>query len=52
MLVFAIVICFVFCPVTVIIVVGMLGLFPSHSGTLLFIAVYLVYFVGGLNDLV
>ena len=35
--------------VTVIIVVGVLGLFPSGTGTLFFIA---VYSVGVLNDLV
>ena len=35
--------------VTVIIVVGVLGLSPSCSGTHFFIG---VYFVGGLNDLV
>ena len=48
-LIFAIVIYFIGCPVTVIIVVGVMELFPSRTGTFFFIC---VYFVEGLDDLV
>ena len=48
-LIFAIVIYFIGCPVTIIIVDGVLRLFPSRTGTLFFF-IY-VYFVEGLDDL-